>query len=80
MDWTDFIFPAKHVLNQAAGSQGPSNPAQGSSQTLDIAKMAQDQADSQKIPKMGQPGTAPQPTMQQLKGMGGNTPCPTCGK
>lgn len=29
-------------------------------------------------PAMGQPGTAPQPTLQQLQGVGGNA-CPTCG-
>jgi hypothetical protein len=32
------------------------------------------------IPAMGQPGTAPQPTMQQLMGAGGiQSACPTCG-
>ena len=31
-------------------------------------------------PAMGQPGTAPQPTMQQLTGAGGaSSQCPTCG-
>jgi hypothetical protein len=32
------------------------------------------------VPKMGQAGTAPQPTMQQLTGAGGpSASCPTCG-
>lgn len=78
MDWTDFIFPAKHVLGQAA-SQGQSNPAQApssSSQTMDIGKMAQDQADNEKAKQFK---GAHQPTMQQLTGVGGSKACPTCG-
>ena len=106
MDWTDFVFPAKHVLGQAA-NQGPdtqdssNNPSTQGSAGLDMGKLAQSQADRVKqtftgpqsvygqvkqamgpsIPKMGQPGTAPQPTMDQLKGIGqSQAPCPMCGK
>lgn len=80
MDWTDFVFPAKHVLGQLA-NQGPSNPASTPSQPagMDMGKMAQDQADSEKARQFT---GAHQPTMDQLKGVGMSSqkPCPTCGK
>jgi|SRR5665213_3365298 len=102
MDWTNFIFPVKKKLDQAAQQGSPDTATQGPSQPagLDIGKMAQGMANNVKqnftgpqsaygqiknmippsIPKMGQPGTAPQPTMQQLQGVGGSSPsCPTCG-
>ena len=99
MDWTDFIFGKKALKNAAGQGGSPASSSSGSA-GIDIAKMAQDQANNVKqnftgpqsaygqikgmipshIPKMGQPGTAPQPTMQQLTGMGGQSAtCPTCG-
>lgn len=83
MDWTDFVFPVKHVLNDLAAHGAVTNetgvrgfnPAK-----QDIASMAQQDANN-KVPQK-QVG-AHQPTMEQLKGMGGpasDTKCPTCGK
>ena len=78
MDWTDFVFPAKHVLKSAAGQ---SDPTVASTQPagMDIGRMAQDQADAEKAKQFT---GAHQPTMEQLKGMGApkQAPCPTCGK
>jgi hypothetical protein len=80
MDWTDFVFPVKHVLQDLAERGAKTNetgvrgfhPA-----NQDIAKMAQEDANN-KVPQR-QVG-APQPTMEQLKGMGGAAKsCPTCG-
>lgn len=81
MDWTDFVFPVKHVMQDLAARGAVTNetgvkgfhPA-----NQDIASMAQKDADN-KRPEM-QTG-AHQPTLEQLKGMGGSAKaCPTCGK
>ena len=83
MDWTDFVFPAKHVMDAigsgvkdlAAHGKVTTNLHTPNSANLDIGKMAQDQANKDRPDMAGV-------SNHQLSGAGGQsqTPCPTCGK
>ncbi len=75
MDWTDFVFPAKHVMDKigegvkdlAAHGKVTTNLHTPNSANLDIGKMAQDQADKER-PQFKAAGQSQSAT------------CPTCGK
>lgn len=77
--WSDFVFPAKKVLRKASGEDEPSYKPSYNPSTMDIGKMAQEQADNERAKQFT---GAHQPTMEQLKGVGGKNgaKCPHCGK
>ena len=83
MDWTDFVFPAKHVMDKIGESgynlmHGLAEKGTTTHDTQsvnpanqDIGKMAQDQAIHDR------------PDLYKVNGAGApqqKTPCPTCGK
>ena len=89
-----FISKFGAPQQQQSSQQQPQGPFQQAQQNMQQSMQAGNQLGSAikkgasylkpqpqaQPPAMGQPGTAPQPTMQQLTGAGGaSSQCPTCG-